>query len=717
MKKSGLQYDRWARPTREVALDCGRASRRRPAASRSGRPTADSLTIRRTPAAAAASITPISYATCPGWLPHGQEDAGRRVERRRIEPVSRSRRPRARRRRRGIAPPGPGRARRPAPAPRAAAAPRTTSEPTLPVAPVTSTVSSVHLLSVARRDVRVQAEDVRRVVAVLERGQPLQPLAVGGVDAGGALVGEEVGVDARRCAGAAPPTPRAPRPMCRSPSGSDGGQPATMLISKPTSRSPTAVAPGSTRLTAPPMAQPLICENGDVIASTRADDDVDHLVGEVGQPVRLPVVVPPVRRAAVEHRLQRDVRRPGAPARRSACRSRAAARSPARPRRGRRPRRAPAPSDRRAVLLRRQERHRRGHACGEGDAELVGRLGSEVAQEAQDLRAPRAAARRSARRAPSARPGAARYSKRGGDAEVAAAAAQPPEQLRLGLGVDVHPLAVGGHEVDGEQVVDGQAVLAHEVPEPAAERQPADAGVADDPAGGGEPELLGGAVELAPEDAAGRARGARRRVDRIAFISERSIITPPSQTAWPATAWPPPRTETSRSRSRAKRTAVDDVVGAGAAGDQRRAAVDRAVPDPAGLVVAFLARPQQRAAEPRAQLRRAPPLDRVGISSSSSWRPAFALLLATASGPGSRAWSVASVAVPRAFPSRAVPRRARVAGGLAASRSLASSAARPGARRPRHARARARALDLVRRGASSAARNSRAAGGSPPPRA
>ena len=41
----------------------------------------------------------------------------------------------------------------------------------------------------------------------------------------------------------------------------------------------------------------------------------------------------------------------------------------------------------------------------------------------------------------------------------------------------------------------------------------------------------------------------------IAFISDRSIITPPSQTAWPATAWPPPRTETSSSRSRAKRTA------------------------------------------------------------------------------------------------------------------------------------------------------------------
>ena len=36
-----------------------------------------------------------------------------------------------------------------------------------------------------------------------------------------------------------------------------------MLSSKPTSRSPTAVASGSTRLTAPPIAQPPIWEKGD----------------------------------------------------------------------------------------------------------------------------------------------------------------------------------------------------------------------------------------------------------------------------------------------------------------------------------------------------------------------------------------------------------------------------------------------------------------------
>ena len=40
------------------------------------------------------------------------------------------------------------------------------------------------------------------------------------------------------------------------------------------------------------------------------------------------------------------------------------------------------------------------------------------------------------------------------------------------------------------------------------------------------------------------------------FIGERSITSPPSHSACPPTPWPPERTATSRSRSRAKRTAA-----------------------------------------------------------------------------------------------------------------------------------------------------------------
>ena len=41
-----------------------------------------------------------------------------------------------------------------------------------------------------------------------------------------------------------------------------------------------------------------------------------------------------------------------------------------------------------------------------------------------------------------------------------------------------------------------------------------------------------------------------------ARIAERSMTTPSSHTAVPATLWPPPRTAISKSRSRAKRTAA-----------------------------------------------------------------------------------------------------------------------------------------------------------------
>ena len=70
----------------------------------------------------------------------------------------------------------------------------------------------------------------------------------------------------------------------------------------------------------------------------------------------------------------------------------------------------------------------------------------------------------------------------GRDAEVAAAAADRPEQVRIVLGVDAEELAVGGHDLGGEQVVDREAVLADEVADAAAERDPADpdrAGVAE----------------------------------------------------------------------------------------------------------------------------------------------------------------------------------------------------------------------------------------------
>ncbi len=70
----------------------------------------------------------------------------------------------------------------------------------------------------------------------------------------------------------------------------------------------------------------------------------------------------------------------------------------------------------------------------------------------------------------------------GRDSEVTAAAADRPENVRMCLGVGAQDLAVRGHDLSGQQIVDGQAVLAHQEPYAAAQREPPDphrAGVAE----------------------------------------------------------------------------------------------------------------------------------------------------------------------------------------------------------------------------------------------
>jgi hypothetical protein len=93
-------------------------------------------------------------------------------------------------------------------------------------------------------------------------------------------------------------------------------------------------------------------------------------------------------------------------------------------------------------------------------------------------------------------------------AEVAAAAAQRPEEVRVGVLVGAEHPSVGGHDVGREDVVDGQAERPGEVADAAPERDPGDpdgAGVAE---ADGEPvlgrrsrELSGGQAGLGPHGA------------------------------------------------------------------------------------------------------------------------------------------------------------------------------------------------------------------------
>jgi hypothetical protein len=102
-----------------------------------------------------------------------------------------------------------------------------------------------------------------------------------------------------------------------------------------------------------------------------------------------------------------------------------------------------------------QERHRRrGHDVGDG-RQLLGRglrLGDEPGDDLGGGRQDQHAAHnRRDRVQPELEPGR--------HPEVAAAAADRPEQVRMPLVIDAQQPAVGGHDLGGQQVVDGQAVL------------------------------------------------------------------------------------------------------------------------------------------------------------------------------------------------------------------------------------------------------------------
>jgi hypothetical protein len=101
---------------------------------------------------------------------------------------------------------------------------------------------------------------------------------------------------------------------------------------------------------------------------------------------------------------------------------------------------------------------------------------------------------------------------RGGDAEVAAPSLQPPEQLGVVFLARGYQAAVGGYEVDGSKVVAREPVLAHQPPEPAAERQAGDAGRAGHPERRRESVLLCRGVELAEREPGLGTRHARLRI-------------------------------------------------------------------------------------------------------------------------------------------------------------------------------------------------------------
>jgi hypothetical protein len=101
----------------------------------------------------------------------------------------------------------------------------------------------------------------------------------------------------------------------------------------------------------------------------------------------------------------------------------------------------------------------------------------------------------------------------GDDSEIAAAAAERPEQIRVFFRGRMHQVAVRRDHVGRKKIVDGQAEFARNPAEATAERQPGDAGGRIDACGYGEPKSLCLLVEVGEHRAGLDPRSLPRRID------------------------------------------------------------------------------------------------------------------------------------------------------------------------------------------------------------
>ena len=174
---------------------------------------------------------------------------------------------------------------------------------------------------------------------------------------------------------------------------------------------------------------------------------------------------------------------------------------------------------------------------------------------------------------------------RGDHAEVAAAAADRPEQLGLGVRVGPDQPAVGGDDLDRGDAVGGQAELAGVPADAAAERVADDADVGRGAVQGGEPVRRDGLDDVDPQRAGTDPGGARGRVDRhlahrggadqhgVAQVAERTGVVTGALRGDPQTG------------GRGGADHLDDLVGVGRVGHRRRVLRDGDVPrHPSGVV-------------------------------------------------------------------------------------------------------------------------------------
>lgn len=186
---------------------------------------------------------------------------------------------------------------------------------------------------------------------------------------------------------------------------------------------------------------------------------------------------------------------------------------------------------------------------------------------------------------------------RGGDAEIAAAAANGPEEVGVFVAIGSDKAAVGENHVHGEQVVNGEAVAATEIADAAAEGQAGDAGAGDEAGRCGQAEGVGGVVHVAPDAARFHADRFFERIHADAFhagkINDQTAIAERQARAAVAAA----ANGSEQTVFGAVANRGDDVGDIGAAGDETRTLVNHGVVDFASGVVARVAGLNQFAAK------------------------------------------------------------------------------------------------------------------------
>lgn len=238
--------------------------------------------------------------------------------------------------------------------------------------------------------------------------------------------------------------------------------------------------------------------------------------------------------------------------------------------------------------------------------------------------------------------------------EVATTTAKRPMKIRVLLGGCGDDPAVGRDDAGREQVVAAQAGAAAEPPDTASERQSRHARVADDATGDRETVCLCRGVELGPRRATRAAGSPRAAVDRHGAHRAEIDHQPVFADTVTGEAVATPAHRDLHALLACVRERRRDVLCGGALRDRRRAAVDIAVPQRTGGVVAVVAGCEHRASEARAERLQSIPRPSCHVSPPdlSPYRSASFAGASPGSGARGRPRLLASMARPQPLPYR-----------------------------------------------------------------